>query len=133
MKKHGVAGIGILPGTGTGKRQGPGIGTATARATATGTSTGTGVGTENTFLQCLQRTLRRTVWETCLIVEYCSLCVVENLTEAHVTCIETAVAYFGFFYKWCKGHFHLVFPLPTQCPVRNPRAPKPKSDQMQSP
>ena len=55
------------------------------------------------FLQRLQRA----VWETCLIVENCSLCNVDLKTEPHVTYLEVVVAWF-FFYKWCKGRLLLV-------------------------
>ena len=37
--------------------------------------------------------LRRAVWETCLVVEYCNFCIADQKPEARVTCIEVVVAY----------------------------------------
>ena len=52
--------------------------------------------------------LQRTVWETYGIVAYCSLCIVDLNTEAHLTGIEVVVPYLGFSDKQCEGWFVLV-------------------------
>ena len=81
------------------------------------------------FLQRLRRALRHAAWETCLTVEYCHLCIVDQKTEAHVTYIEIVVACFARGGSSCLQNI----PLPTQCPNPNPHVPKPKPHQMQSP
>ena len=40
--------------------------------------------------------VRRAVWGTCRIVEYCRLCIVDLKTEAHVNCIEITCCFFFF-------------------------------------
>ena len=77
--------------------------------------------------------LQRTVLGTCVIVEYCSLCIVDLKTEAHVNCIEVDVACLNFLTSGARGGSSWLqnIPLPTQYPNPNPHLHKPKPHQMQ--